>query len=103
MYITKIFKDILPHYASPVGYTKGREGGTGRPAEKRGLVGVMHSRNKQRTDQRVLVLTLKFLALKKTGFFPVKNTSQNVFDFCLPLFYATFQCGPYNIFKKKIN
>ena len=29
-----------------------------------------------RTDQRVLVLTLKFLALRKTGFPPVKNTSQ---------------------------
>jgi hypothetical protein len=46
----------------------------------------MHIRSKQRTDQRVLVLTLKFLALKKTGFSPVKNTSQNFFDFCLPLF-----------------
>ena len=62
-----------------------------------------HSRSKQRTDQRVLVLTLKFLALKITGFSLVKNTSQNFFDFCLSLFYATFQCGPYNIFKKKLN
>ena len=26
---------------------------------------LLHSRSKQRTDQRVLVLTLKFLALKK--------------------------------------
>ena len=67
-------------------------------------MGTDHSRSKQRTDdQRVLVLTLKFLALKKTGFAPVKNTSQIFFDFCLPLFYATFQCGPYNIFKKKLN
>ena len=50
------------------------------------------------------LLTLKFLALKKkTGFPPVKNTSQIFFDFCLPLFYATFQCGPYNIFKKNLN
>ena len=40
---------------------------------------------------------------KKTGFPPVKNTSQSFFDFCLPLFYATFQCGPYNIFKKNLN
>ena len=40
------------------------------------------------------VFTLKFLALKKTVFSPIKNTFQNFFDFCLPLFYATFQCGP---------
>jgi hypothetical protein len=60
-----------------------------------------HSRSQQRTDQRVLVLTLKILALKRTGFSPVKYTSQNSIDFFLLLFYATFQCGPYNIFKKK--
>ena len=64
---------------------------------------VVHSRSKQRTDQRVVVLTLKFLALKKTGFPPVKNTSQICFDFYLPLFYATFECGPYNTFKKNLN
>ena len=40
------------------------------------------------------VFTLKFLALKKTGFSPIKNTFQIFFDFCLLLFYATFQCGP---------
>ena len=40
------------------------------------------------------VFTLKFLALKKTGFSPINNTFQHFFDFCLPLFYATFQCGP---------
>ena len=40
------------------------------------------------------VFTLKFLALTKTVFSPIKNTFQNFFDFCLPLFYATFQCGP---------
>ena len=40
------------------------------------------------------VFTLKFLALKKTSFSPIKNTFQIFFDFCLPLFYATFQCGP---------
>ena len=32
------------------------------------------------------VFTLKFVALKKPGFSPVKNTFQNLFDFCLPLF-----------------
>ena len=48
-------------------------------------------------DQRVLVLTLKFLALKKTWFFLCKKT----FSKFLPLFYATFQCGRYNIFKTK--
>ena len=31
---------------------------------------------------------------KKLDFPPIKNTFQNFFDFCLPLFYATFQCGP---------
>ena len=39
------------------------------------------------------VFALKFLALKN-GFSPIKNTFQNFFDFCLPLFYATFQFGP---------
>ena len=61
-----------------------------------------HSRSKQRTDQRVLVLSLKFLALIKTGFSPCKKYSPFFFYFCLPLLYATFQFGPYNIFKKKI-
>ena len=62
-----------------------------------------HSRSKQRTDQRVLVLSLKFLALIKTGFSPCKKYSPFFFYFCLPLLYATFQFGPYNIFKKKLN
>jgi hypothetical protein len=35
------------------------------------------------------VFTFKFLALKKTGFSPIKNTFQKLFDFCLPLFHAT--------------
>ena len=30
----------------------------------------------------------------KIGFSPIKNTFQKCFGFCLPLFYATFQCGP---------
>ena len=37
---------------------------------------------------------------KKPGFSPIKNTYQFFFDFYLPLFYPTFQCGPYKIFKK---
>jgi hypothetical protein len=40
------------------------------------------------------VFTLKFLALKKPVFSPIENTFQIFFDFCLSLFYATFQCGP---------
>ena len=48
------------------------------------------------------VFTFKFLA-QKTGFSPIKNTFQIFFDFCLPLFYATFQFGRYNTFKKYIN
>ena len=50
----------------------------------------------KRTDvwSRPSCIYAQILALKKTGFSPVKNTSQNYFDFCLPLFYATFQCGP---------
>ena len=41
-----------------------------------------HNRSQQRTDQRVLVLTLKFLAVKKpTGFSTIKNASQIFFDF----------------------
>ena len=31
-------------------------------------------REEERSDQRVLVLTVEFLALKNTGFSPVKNT-----------------------------
>ena len=31
---------------------------------------------------------------KKTGFPSIKILSIFFFDFCLPLFYATFQCGP---------
>ena len=40
---------------------------------------------------------------KKSWFFPpIENTYQNLFDFCLPLFYATFQCGRYSVFKKSL-
>ena len=51
------------------------------------------------TDQRSLSTYTQIFSPKKTFFSPLKNTSQNFFDFCLPLFYATFQCRPYNIFK----
>jgi hypothetical protein len=47
-----------------------------------------HSRGKQRTEQRVLVLTLKFLALKKTVFSPVKKTSQFFYLYSMQLFSA---------------
>ena len=58
------------------------------------VVDIKHSRSKQRTDQRVLLLTLKFLALKKTVFYPVKNTSQNFFDFYLPYSMQLFSADP---------
>ena len=68
----------------------------------RSTVGPVHSRRQQRTDQRVLVVTLKFLALKY-GFPPVKNTTQICFAFFyIYIFYATFQCRRQALFKKKI-
>ena len=42
---------------------------------------------------------IQIFSPKNNWFSPIKNTFQNVFDFCLPLFYATLQCGPWNIFK----
>ena len=59
-----------------------------------------HSRSQQRTDQRVLVLTLKFLALKK-WVFPRKN----YLPFCLTFFYlflCNFLSADATIFSKKI-
>ncbi len=52
-----------------------------------------HSRRKQRSGRRVLVYTLKFLALKKIGFSEKKNSSQKKKKKILPFFYATFQFG----------
>jgi hypothetical protein len=46
---------------------------------------------------------IEFFIPKKTVFSPLKNTFQNGFDFFLPYFYANFQCGRYNIFKKMLN
>ena len=52
----------------------------------------------QMSGPDLYVLTVEFLALKKTGFskkkiFPKKKKK------ILPFFYATFQCGRYNVFK----
>ena len=54
--------------------------------------------NRERIAFGPLLITVLFLALKKLvflkkKFFPKKNI------FFLPFFYATFQCGPYNVFK----
>ena len=47
--------------------------------------------NRERIAFGPLLITVLFLALKKI--FPKKNY------FFLPFFYATFQCGRYNVFK----
>ena len=60
---------------------------------------IYHSRSKLRTDQRVLVLTLKFLALKKLVFPPVKNTSQIFFDLFYLYSMQLFSADP-KIFSK---
>ena len=62
-----------------------------------------HSRSKQRTDQRVLVLILTFLALKNWVFphkeyFPI---SYLTFVYLCSIICAIFHFGPYTIFKKK--
>ena len=41
---------------------------------------------------------MAFLALKKTGFSEIKNSSPQKIKKNLPFFYATFQCGRYNVF-----
>ena len=50
----------------------------------------------KRTDvwSRPSCIYTQIFSPKKTGFSPIKNTFKIVFDFCLSLFYATFQCGP---------
>ena len=53
----------------------------------------------QMSGPDLYVLTVVFLALKKTGFSEKKNSSQKKLIFFLPFFYATFQCGRYNVFK----
>ena len=55
--------------------------------------------NRERIAFGPLLITVLFLALKKTGFSKKKNSSQKKYFFFLPCFYATFQCGHYNVFK----
>jgi hypothetical protein len=47
------------------------------------------------------VFTLKFLAIKKTGFSPIKNTFQFFFDFVYLYSMQLFSADP-KIFSKKI-
>ena len=61
-------------------------------------VDCMHSRSKQRTDQRILVFTLKFLALKKTCFSPIQNSSWLLFTFIL----CNFSLRTLQYFQQKI-
>ena len=44
-----------------------------------------------------------YIEIFSLGSSTIKNTSQFFLTFFLPLFYATFHCGRYNIFKKKLN
>ena len=60
----------------------------------------IHSRSKQRTDQRVLVLTLKFLAPKELAFSPEKNASQIVLTFIYLYSIQPFSADP-TIFSKR--
>ena len=48
---------------------------------------LVHSRSQKRADQRVLVLTLKFLSLKKLVFPPLKKSSQIFFFSMQPFKY----------------
>ena len=66
----------------------------------RSSVGLKHIRSKQRTYQRVLVLTLKLLALKKTGFSPVKKI---VLTFVYLYSMQLFSSDPTIFSKKKLN
>ena len=49
----------------------------------------------------VLSIYTQIFSPKKIGFSEKKNSSQKKKIFFLPFFYATFQCGRYNVFKKK--
>ena len=46
---------------------------------------------KQMSGSDLHVIYTQIFSPKKTGFSTIKNAFQNFFDFCLPLFYATFQ------------
>ena len=67
-------------------------------AQKSG--GWIHSRSKQRTDQRVFSTYTQIFSPKKTGFSPVKNTSQFFFDFFYLYSMQLFSADP-TIFAKK--
>ena len=56
--------------------------------------------NRERIAFGPLLITVLFLALKKTGFSKKKILPPPKKKFFLPFFYATFQCGRYNVFKK---
>ena len=64
----------------------------------------MHSETLEETiESGPLCITDLFqnkISPKKNDFSPEKNTSQKK-QKKLPFFYATFQCGRYNVFKKK--
>jgi len=60
------------------------------------------SRSKQRTGQRVLVHTLKFLALKKNWFSPVKNNSPPKKKYFFTFFLCNFSVRTLQCFQKKI-
>ena len=56
--------------------------------------------NKERVGFGPLLITVLFLALKKTGFSKKKILPKKKYIFFLPFFYATFQCRLY-VFKGK--
>ena len=60
--------------------------------------GVKSQTREQTSVPDLFVLTVVFLALKKKGFSEKKNSSQKKLNFFFPFFYATFQCGRYNVF-----
>ena len=60
-----------------------------------------HSRSKQRTDQMVLVLTLKFLALKKPGFSPRNKYFPKIFLTCVYLCSMQLFSADPTMFSKK--
>ena len=59
-----------------------------------------HSRSQQRTDQRVLVLTLIFLALKKLGF-PRKKILPKMFLTFFTFILCSFSVRMLQYFQKK--
>ena len=68
------------------------------------MIGVGGSRllcsqtNRQTFGFGPLLITVLFLALKKLVFLKKNSSPQKNIFFFLPFFYATFQCGRYNVF-----